>query len=921
VKRIRPHLFVVFALVAILLTGAPTALRNTLADLRFAAFQRPASGNIVVVAIDAPSIDAIGVWPWPRKLHAELIDKLISAGVSGIAFDIDFSTPSTPESDAAFAAALRRSGGSVILPSFEQPENLNDRNVIHVNRPLPSFASHAWPAVVNVSTDADGVVRYYPFGETIDGAFVPSMATVLAGRYERDKALLGIDFSIQASSIPVVSYKDVLSGEAGTLAKLRDKKVIIGGTALELGDRFAAPKGQIVSGVLLQALAAETVLQNRTLISSSLHINLAGPLLVMVVMLIFWRQTAATTRVVLLALLASAFEFAAMLLQSRTALVIDTSLVHVTIVAYLAAIALDEIDFRDLLGIIAERRFHRIAMSLGDGLVCTDKNGLITVWNPTAVAIFGYQTDEILGLSLDTICAASDEPSSAKFSVCDLPRDQLQAPGGKLVEIFGRRKNGELFPLEACFSGWPGTDGFHYGAIFRDISVRQREAARIRYLAEYDELTGLANRHTLIAHLRDSIAKAGSESGEIGLLILGLDKFQFTIDMMGRAYGDRLICAAAERLTEFFDNLSLVARLEGDEFAVVVEGANAAVEAERLSTQIFRAFSENPLSVDGRAQSITISIGLSVFPKDCRTAEELFGNSHLALYRAKSGRYGGHVVFKRSIRVELETRARLETELARALERNELELYYQPKVSLEDDAIVGAEALIRWHHPYRGLLAPAEFMHVVKISALSEPIALWVLQTACRRAHEWHTNGFDISVAVNLAPSQIRSKELVATVDGVLKETGCPPSRLELEVTEDILVDDEDAVEIFRKLKKLGVHILLDDFGTGYASLSYLKKFPLNGLKIDKSFVCQLRVELDNAAIVSSTIGLSTLLGLSVIAEGIEDRATANLLARMGCKQGQGYFFGHPMPAAEFERKLHLNARREDFAGALHKTG
>ncbi len=920
-ERVRPHLFVIFALAAIVLTGMPTALRNTLADLRFATFQRHASGNIVVIAIDAPSIDAIGVWPWPRKLHAELIDKLVSAGVSGIAFDIDFSTPSTPESDRELAAALQRSGGSVILPSFEQPENPNDRKIIHVNRPLPSFASRAWPAVVNISTDPDGVVRHYPFGETIDGAFVPSMATILAGRYERGKAQLGIDFSIQASSIPVVSYKDVLNGQAGTLAKLKSKKVIIGGTALELGDRFAVPNGRIVSGVLLQALAAESVLQNRTLIPSSLYINLAALLLVMVVMLILWRQTAAATRVAVLVVLAAALEFGATLLQSRTTLVIDTSLVHIAIAAYLAAIALDEIDFRKLLGIIAERRFHRIAMSLGDGLVCTDKNGLITLWNPTATAIFGYQTDEILGLSLDTICVANDEPSSACFSVRDLPLDQLQSPGGKLVEIFGRRKNGELFPLEACFSGWLGTDGFHFGAIFRDISVRQQEAARIRYLAEYDELTGLANRHTLIAHLRDSIAKAGSESDEIGLLILGLDKFQFTVDMMGRAYGDQLICAAAERLTEFFDKLSLVARLEGDEFAIVVKGPNAAANAERLSAQIFRAFSEKPLSVDGRSQSITISVGLSVFPKDCRTAEELFGNSHLALYRAKSGRCGGHVVFERSIRIELETRARLETELARALERNELELYYQPKVSLEDDAIVGAEALIRWHHPYRGLLAPAEFMHVVKMSALSEPVALWVLQTACRRVREWHANGFDISVAVNLAPSQIRSKELVATVDGVLKETGCPPTRLELEVTEDILVDDEDAVEIFRKLKNLGVQILLDDFGTGYASLSYLKKFPLNGLKIDKSFVCQLRVEIDNAAIVSSTIGLSTLLGLSVIAEGIEDRATANLLARMGCKQGQGYFFGHPMPAAEFEGKLHLNMRCEDFAGAFHKTG
>jgi diguanylate cyclase (GGDEF)-like protein/PAS domain S-box-containing protein len=603
--------------------------------------------------------------------------------------------------------------------------------------------------------------------------------------------------------------------------------------------------------------------------------------------------------------MAIAIELGAMLLQAKLAIMPGTSLLHVVVVAYLIVIALDEIDFRDLLGIIAERRFQRIAMSLGDGLVCADKNGLITVWNPTATAIFGFEAREMLGCPLGKICATGDDPSKFdSFSILDLPHELLQAPGGKLVEIYGRRKNGELFPLEACFSGWQGTDGFNYGAIFRDISVRQREAARIRYLAEYDALTGLANRNTLTVHLRESIAKAKTGAGEIALLVIGLDKFQLIIDMLGHAYGEQVICAVAEQLATFFDSASLVARLDGDEFSIVIEGDYAAANAEDLAERVCQAFSESSLSVGARQQAVTVSIGVAVFPKDCKTADELLGNAHLALYRAKAVRRGRYVVFERSIRIELEARTRLEGELARALERNEFELYYQPKVSLEDDKIVGAEALVRWQHPYRGLLSPAEFIHVVKTSSLSDPIALWVMQTACKQARLWQTNGFDLSMAVNLAPSQFRSDDLVTTVGNVLKETGCAPSRLELEVTEDILVDDEKAVDIFHRIKNLGVRILLDDFGTGYASLSYLKKFPINGLKIDKSFVCQLRVEIDDAAIVSSTIGLSTLLGLEVVAEGIEDRGTANLLARMGCKQGQGYFFGRPMPAAEFERKF-----------------
>jgi diguanylate cyclase (GGDEF)-like protein/PAS domain S-box-containing protein len=833
-----------------------------------------------------------------------LIDKLAGAGASGIAFDVDFSSASNPEDDRAFVAALRRAGGSVILPAFEQSARAGAGETLFFNRPLPHFAEQSWPAVVNISPDSDGVVRRYPFGDMIAGTFLPSMGALLAGRYDATAGPLTIDFSIKAASVPIISYHDVLRGDPAALGRIKGRKIIVGGTALELGDRFNVPNGKMISGALVQALAAETILQSRILQPSAPGVNFAAPLLLIVIMLLLGRRVSATARVCILIGAALAAEAAAMALQARFAIMADTALLHIAVVAYIAAIALDEIDFRDLLGLIAERRFQRIAMSLGDGLVCTDRNGLITVWNPNAVAMFGFEPHEIVGQPISKICALTDDPASLDvFSVAELPAEQLQAPGGKLMEMTGRRKTGELFPLEACFSGWQAADGINFGAIFRDISVRQREAIRIRYLAEHDELTGLANRYSLVAHLRQKIAAAKPDD-EIALLVIGLDRFQFLIDMLGHAYGDQVICAVAERFTNFFDSAGLVARLDGDEFAMVVEGTDAAAKAEELSVQVCLAFSDAPLLANRRQQPITVSIGLAAFPKDCRTADDLLGNAHLALYRAKSGRRGKHFVFERSIRVELETRARLEVELARAVEKNEFELYYQPKVNLEDDTLVGAEALIRWRHPYRGLLTPADFMHVAKTSSVSEPLALWVMRTACTQAHIWQARGFDLTMAINLAPSQLRSSELATTIADVLKETRCSPSRLELEVTEDILVDDEEAVRLFRKIQDLGVRILLDDFGTGYASLSYLKRFPINGLKIDKSFVCQLRVEIDDAAIVSSTIGLSTLLGLSVVAEGIEDRGTANLLARMGCKHGQGYFFGRPMPAADFERRL-----------------
>ena len=252
----------------------------------------------------------------------------------------------------------------------------------------------------------------------------------------------------------------------------------------------------------------------------------------------------------------------------------------------------------------------------------------------------------------------------------------------------------------------------------------------------------------------------------------------------------------------------------------------------------------------------------------------------------------------------MESRLKLEAELARAVERNEFELYYQPQVSLEDGRVLGAEALIRWRHPERGLVAPGEFMPVVNTSPLSERIAFWVMRTACRQGRSWQQRGREFRIAINLSPSQLQSDEIVTTVDAVLAETGYPAHLLELEVTENILVDEAIAVDVFRRLRDRGVRVVLDDFGTGYGSLTYLKKFPLDGLKIDRSFVNGLRAHEDDAAIVGTIIELSDRLGLSVLAEGIEDGATVERLLRMRCRQGQGYHFGRPMPAAEFEQKF-----------------
>jgi diguanylate cyclase (GGDEF)-like protein/PAS domain S-box-containing protein len=903
VKRYRPHILVVIALAIVLSTGWHGALRNALTDLRFAWQSRAAGGNVVVVAIDAPSIDQIGVWPWPRRLHAELLHRLEAAGVQDVAFDVDFSTPSDPASDEAFVNALREVGGSTILPSFKQP--MPNGGAAHINRPLKPFSNQSWPAVVNVTVESDGLVRRYPVGEKLGDAVTPSMAVVLAGQDANRRPPFLIDFGIRTASIPSVSYFDVLRGDTAALDKLRDKKVIVGATALELGDRFSVPNGKIISGPVLQALAAESILQNRMLRWTSDVGMIAGLGLICLLMMYSWRRFAPGIRVAILVAAGASVELTATFVQARWPLIIDTSLFHIAVIAYLTAIALDEIDFRGLLGRIAESRFHRIAMSLGDGLVCTDEEHRITVWNPGASAIFGYMPTEMIGRPFETLCAVPAAGGARRFAMRDAARQALLVPGGAVVvEFEGRRKNGETFPVEASFSGWQGTEGFQYGAILRDISVRKREADRIRYLAEHDALTGLANRNTLHAGLANLIAAAERRPSDVALLVLGLDGFQQINDMLGHSAGDLVLRAVAERLRTEVDGQAIVARLSGDEFAIALDCGETGQPIAEFAERIAQAF-EAPLATGTRQHRVRISIGVAVYPDGGHSADDLLSNGHLALSRAKTTRRGSHVIFESTIRQALENRLTLESELALAADRGEFELFYQPQVRLVDGGLVGAEALIRWRHPVRGYVSPGEFMPVVNTSALSERIANWVMETACRQARAWEMSGNGVRVAINLSPSQLHSGDLAHTVAALLEVTGLTPSLLELEVTEDILLHDESRVlDMFKRIQQLGVRVLFDDFGTGYASLSYLKKFPLDGLKIDRSFVLDLLSDSDDAAIVGSTIGLSKQLGLTVVAEGIENRATADFLVAMGCEEGQGYFFGRPMPAEAFETQF-----------------
>lgn len=890
-RRLLTVLLLISAVAAAVTTGLAAAVSYALVDARFRLFPRDASGEIVIVAIDPKSIDAVGVWPWPRTVYGELVDKLGQLGTADIVFDIDFSSRSTAEADSAFAAALGRAQGSIVLATFAQKTRDGMR---HESAPIPAFLDQAWLAVANVSPARDGLIRDYAYGAKINGAFEPTMGAMLAGVHEPNLLNFDIDYSIQADTIPTISLIDILSDKIPK-ADLAGKKVIVGATAIELGDRFNVPNGKVLPGPVIQALAAETLVQQRTLAWTTSTVTVFGFVAVSLIFLLIQRVQRISARLIFLICLAGAIELFATYYQVQAGVLVDTATWHIVLIVAVLVTLLEELDLKSLMARVANTRFRHVAETLGEGLVCTDHNGTVIEWNGGATRIFGRLESEMVGRSVLDLVA--DENTKL---VTDILKQGLDVPQNLVVELTGKRASGKPFVLEAGVSCWRHEPTHQFAFVLRDVTERKQEQDRIRFLAEHDPMTNLINRSKLCEELNRQTNTTTPQ--ELHVIHFGVDGLKALNDLLGLDRGDMLLTEVAEALRWIWSDLGQVARINGDEFAVLVPASALSLDEIKSRIEVSQKFS---LNIGDRSVHVSLSAGSASSPQDGTTADELLGNAALAVSEAKDQGSGHYVPYKAEYREVIENRRVLEAELKLAYERNEFELFYQPQVSLDDFSIVGAEALIRWRHPSKGLVPPGLFISVLETSAVAADVGRWVVHEAISQAAQWHHVGHDVRIGINLSQA-IVDEALPDLVADALSKYDLPVRLVELEVTETIALEDTtQAAEVFRDIQNSGVHIAFDDFGTGFASLTTLKSFPLNRLKIDQTFVRDLTNSKDDHSIVSAMVNLSGLLELHVIAEGIEDEATAVKLRELGCEEGQGYHFGRPVPAEEFFA-LHL---------------
>lgn len=562
----------------------------------------------------------------------------------------------------------------------------------------------------------------------------------------------------------------------------------------------------------------------------------------------------------------------------------------------ITALVMERMEMRRLesLRSASQSRFKKIAETSPDAIICSNAEGNITFWNRSAERLFGYTAQEVLNRSSRVIVPESwlriyeDE-------IERLRHGQELALADKTIELSALRKDGTEFPAEFSLSTWHEGQLTNVGAIVRDITERQENEARLFKMASLDALTDLPNR----AAWRQCVVNFMQEARPGAMLLLDLDGFKEVNDTQGHLAGDAVLKDVGLRLRGHFDEAVIIARLGGDEFVVLLNDNDLRL-VRSTAVQLIATLSE-PYEFAGQHIEIGVSVGIALTPQHATRPEELLSAADLALYRAKAAGKGRYALFEPAFRDVAVNRRRFKSELKQAFENHEFELFYQPQFNTTTGALVGAEALLRWNHPQRGLLTPPSFIETLNNKPSAPAIGEWILRTACAQAAEWRAVVPHFRMGVNLFEAQFRSRKLIDVVSDVLAQLSLPPEAIELEITENILLrHDAATLKLLQALRQSGVGLAFDDYGTGYASLSFLKRFPMTRLKIDRSFIRDVHTDPGSEAVVRAILYLGRSFGMGVIAEGVETAAQLQFLKSHHCPEVQGYLLGRPLPAAAF---------------------
>lgn len=885
-RRLVPSLALAGLVATLYLAGALEFVERRWLDTRFRLVTRPASGEILLVDVDRESLARLPTWPWPRSYHATVLDRLREAGASRVAFDVDFSSHSTVEEDDELVRSVAAAPGSVLLPVFQQLQADGSGSRLVRVAPFPALLAVAETGSINIRPDDDGVIRRYDSRPEFGERLVQSFASWLVAEGEPRAGKFHIDYGIRAAEIPRVPFVDVLTGQFPS-DLVSGRRVIVGSTAVELGDQMVVPALASLPGPLVQALAAESMLQGRQLRRTDAVAIVAGlPLLALLLGPLFarlsWRAgaLAALSGVGLVA-------GASLAAGSRWPLLVDVAPWSVAVVLHYGMGLVLRVDRQQLSLLVqgaslrrVRRLMHHVVENSFDAIVTLDREGRIETINPAGRALFGLAADEGTGWPLGRLVEGENGTP--------LPMVTMRP-----IEVVGRRTDDRTFPVEIMVACIAEDHERRRVAFMRDVAERKAQRRALEHQATHDPLTELPNRSHLFQRAAAAIAEPDARERGFTVLLLDLDGFKEINDTLGHPTGDRVLRGVARRLQREVGGHGLIARLGGDEFAILVPGrdrAPALALAHALAGSLY-----TPFEIDALSLRLDASIGIAMYPDHGEDAETLIQHADVAMYVAKRKRQGALVYCPEHDGSSLR-QLTLRGDLGRAIVEDGLDLAYQPKFGASDDCPIGLEALLRWRHPEHGWIRPDEFVALAETGGLIQPLTGWVLRRALGTAASWLAAGLELQVSVNISARNLHEEELPENIAQLLDELGVPPSLLTLEITESVLLDDPArSLEVIRRLHQQGVRISIDDFGTGYSSLAYLARLPASELKIDRSFVMTMESDPGHETIVRSVIELAHNLGLTVVAEGVETESLWHRLRELGCDVGQGYYFARPL--------------------------
>lgn len=878
------------------LNRAEFAARDALVGL----LVQTVDSDLVIVEIDAASIESVGRWPWPRSLYGEALRVLAAAGAGPVMMDIDLSARSDLAQDREFANTLTAVSErlTVRLPVFVQPDSQQDRDLLF-RAPLPIFAAGSDLVGVNMRPESDGLVRFLAADILWRGERYPAAWNAVAGIHGQPT---WIDYSIDPDSFEYISFVDLVNGRVDP-QRLAGRKVLIGATAIELGDILAAPIHRVLPGVVIQALGAQTLIRGglfrTSLVAEAVLIALFWFAAITLMRRVSWSHG------LLLGLLATAvwpLVVAVAYLQASLMLPLVAPVALVWLV-YLAMM-IATLDVEILERLLAQMRLRdeqalldRIVSTANDCILCTDESGRITRLNPAARRLTGFTEAALLERPLSDILPELADGLSAAW------REPFD---GTLLEA-----KGNTIPVEVTISEVEMTSYRLNTVVIRDLTERVQREQDLRYRASHDTLTGLLNRSEFFRRVNERLPDYRRAS----LLILDLDYFREVNDTYGHALGDRLLHLVGQRLQAQIQAGQLLARVGGDTFAVWLAGLDHESGAGEWAVRLLEAL-EAPLVLKDGSDSVSIQVSATLglcAPDQERLrpdfqsgaegtlaglnqAEGLLRRATEAMLSAK--REGLAVRwFTEDDSREAVRRLELVPAIRNGIRRSEFRLAFQPKLNLEDGAVVGAEVLLRWPQAERLGIPVGTFIEVAENSRQIAPLTLWVMERILEKEEYWEAAGLPRHLAINLSARLIQDAGFIQQLQALVRRAR-GYYRFEFEITETaFMANQQRALEQVERLKESGATLSIDDYGTGYSSLAYLRDLRAHVLKIDRSFVTHIADQPENQVIVRSTINMAHNLNMEVVAEGIETAGDRDFLIAAGCDYGQGYFFARPMLA------------------------